>query len=116
MRGHSRCGGHDGAVSGVQTLRGVPEDRVGWDAGVSGRGVHLSRGTVRAAFRHGADEPSDADAATHDAYGIFRHAAPVRLGRKDHPPPFPQGNGVRGLDPSLRYPFRGFSRLANRDL
>ena len=29
---------------------------------------------------------------------------------------FPQGNGVRGLDPSLRYPFRGFSRLTNRNL
>lgn len=53
---------------------------MGRDAGVSGRGVHLPWGAVRAAFRHGADEPSDADAATHDAYGIFRHAAPVRLG------------------------------------
>ena len=51
-----------------------------------------------------------------DAYGIFRHAAPVRLGRKDFPPRLPQGNGVRGLDPSLRYPFRGFSRLTNRNL
>ena len=98
MRGHSRCGGHDGAVSGVQTLRRVPEDRVGWDAGVSGRGVHLPWGAVRAAFRHGADKPSDADAAAHDPHGVFRHTAPVRLGRKDFPPRLPQGNGVKRLE------------------
>ena len=79
---------HDGAVSGVQALRGVSQNRVGRDAGVSGRGVHLSWGAVRAAFRHGADEPSDADAAAHDPHGVFRHTAPVRLGRKDFPPRF----------------------------
>ena len=89
---------------------------MGRHAGVSGRGVHLPWGAVRAAFRHGADEPSDADAAAHDPHGVFRHTAPVRLGRKDFPPRLPQGNGVRGRDPSLRYPFRGFSRLANRNL
>lgn len=89
---------------------------MGRHAGVSGRGVHLPWGAVRAAFRHGADEPSDADAAAHDPHGVFRHTAPVRLGRKDFPPRLPQGNGVRGLDLFLRYPFRGFSRLTNRNL
>lgn len=89
---------------------------MGRHAGVSGRCVHLSWGAVRAAFRHGSDEPFDADAAAHDPNGVFRHTAPVRLGRKNHPPRLPQGNGVRGLDPSLRYPFRGFSRLTNRNL
>ena len=89
---------------------------MGRHAGVSHHRVHLPWGAVRAALRHGSDEPSDADAAAHDAYGIFRHAAPVRLGRKDILPGFPQGKDLRGLDLFLRYPFRGFSRLANRDL